>query len=132
MNNGEFIHMNENETFDYIYSAKQQEEIKNIRKKYLIEQENKIQQLKKLDQSASTPGIISSLFIGISGTLMLGTGMSCTMLWTDTLFFQGIFIGCIGIILIALAYPVYSYLTKKQRRKIAPKIIQLTDELLNK
>ena len=40
------------ETFTYTYSAKQQEEIQNIRKKYLPT-EDKMEQLRRLDRSAA-------------------------------------------------------------------------------
>ena len=40
------------ETFEYTYSAKQQQEIEKIRNKYLPKQESKMDQLRRLDQSA--------------------------------------------------------------------------------
>ena len=43
----------EKETFTYTYSAQQQEEIKNIRKKYLAPEEDKMEQLRKLHHSAT-------------------------------------------------------------------------------
>ena len=43
------------ESFHYTYSAKQQEEIQSIRKKYLP-QENKMEQLRRLDRSATRKG----------------------------------------------------------------------------
>ena len=38
------------DTFTYTYSAKQQEEIRNIRKKYLPREEDKMEQLRRLDR----------------------------------------------------------------------------------
>ena len=40
---------NKNETFTYTYSAKQQEEIRNIRSKYLPKEEDKMEQLRRLE-----------------------------------------------------------------------------------
>mgnify|MGYP001863722522 FL=1 len=116
--------------FSYTYSAKQQEEIKNIRKKYLPKEEDKMEQLRKLDQNAAKPGKIASLTLGIVGTLTLGVGMCCTMVWADKLFIPGIVIGVIGIAAVLAAYPVYTHITKKQREKIAPEILRLTEELM--
>ena len=116
--------------FSYTYSAKQQEEIKNIRKKYLPKEEDKMEQLRKLDQNAANPGKIVSLTLGIVGTLTLGVGMCCTMVWADKLFIPGIVIGVIGIAAVLAAYPVYTHITKKQREKIAPEILRLTEELM--
>lgn len=43
-----------------------------------------------------------------------------------------IIIGVIGIVMIALAYPLYERITKKERKKIAPLILKLADELKSK
>ena len=42
----------------------------------------------------------------------------------------GIIIGIIGIVLVCVAYPIYNRIVKKEREKIAPEIIRLTDELI--
>ena len=120
---------NKNETFSYTYSAKQQDEVKNIRQKYIPREENKMEQLRKLDKSVEKPGMIASILLGSVSTLILGFGMSCTMVWTD-LFVQGIIIGIIGIAGVGLAYPLFVRMTKKQREKLAPEIIKLSDELM--
>lgn len=118
------------ETFTYTYSAKQQEEIKNIRQKYLPKEEDKMDQLLKLDESVTKPGMITALIVGIISVLILGVGMCCTMVWADTMFIPGIIIGIIGIAGVMSAYPLYTNITKKQREKLAPEIIRLTDELI--
>jgi len=117
------------EIFEYTYSAKKQEEIDKIRKKYLPAEEDKMEQLRQLDKSATKPGLIMSLILGITGSLLLGLGMSCTMVWADKLFVLGIIIGVIGIVMIAFAYPVYAKVTKRQREKLAPQILALSEEL---
>ena len=120
------------ETFNYTYSASQQQEIKKIREKYAqpTQEEDKMEQLRRLDQSVTKPGTVVSLIVGIISTLIMGAGMSCTMVWAETMFIPGIIIGVIGMIGIICAYPVYSGITKKQREKLAPEIIRLTDELM--
>lgn len=120
------------ETFNYTYSASQQQEIKKIREKYVqpTQEEDKMEQLRRLDQSVTRSGTVVSLIVGIIGTLIMGAGMSCTMVWAETMFIPGIIIGVIGMIGIICAYPVYSCITKKQREKLAPEIIRLTDELM--
>ena len=118
------------ETFTYSYSAKQQEEIKNIRKKYLPPEEDKMEQLRRLDASVTTPGMIASIAAGILGTLILGAGMCCCMVWGGGWFIPGIIIGITGIVTLSLAYPLYVKLTERQRKKLAPEILRLTDELM--
>lgn len=121
---------NDEESFTYTYSAKQQEELKRIRQKYLPPEEDKMAKLIKLDKSAARKRTIAALVIGMIGTLFLGIGMCCTMVWAEALFIPGIIVGVIGIVLIALANPIYNYITKKERERIAPEIIRLTDELI--
>lgn len=119
-------------TFTYTYSASQQEELKRIREKYATptEAEDKMERLRKLDASVTKPGMIAALTMGIVSTLVMGFGMCCTMVWADTLFVPGIVIGVTGITGVCAAYPLYAHITKKQRRKLAPEIMRLTDELM--
>ena len=51
--------------------APEQEEIKRIRDKYLPKEENKMEQLQRLDASATKKGTAVALIVGIIGTLML-------------------------------------------------------------
>ena len=119
------------EIFHYTYSASQQQEIKRIREKYMppTQEEDKMARLRKLDAGVTKPGTIVSLIVGIISTLIFGVGMCCTMVWTD-LFIPGIVIGMIGLAGIVSAYPLYVQITKKQRAKVAPEIMRLTDELI--
>ena len=120
------------ETFTYTYSATQQEEIKRIREKYAppTQEEDKMERLRKLDRDVTKPGLIAALVVGTVSTLIMGLGMCCTMVWGESLFVPGIVIGVIGIIGICAAYPLYIRVTKKQRDKLAPEIMRLTDELM--
>lgn len=122
--------MNEGqEAFHYTYSAREQEEIKRIRDKYIPKEKSRLEELKRLDESAERPGTAAGLILGIISTLVLGIGMCCTMVWTDTMLIPGIIIGMIGIAGILAAYPLYRHITKKRREKLAPEILRLADEL---
>lgn len=121
--------INENESFKITYSAKEQDEIKKIRQKY-VPKEDKMEQLRRLDHSVTQKGTMYAIAIGVIGCLLLGIGMCCTMVWDSVWFIPGIIIGVVGIAIIAIAYPVYNYITKKEREKITPEILRLTDELI--
>lgn len=116
------------ETFTYTYSAKQQEEIQNIRKKYLPT-EDKMEQLRRLDRSAAKKGTLVSVTVGVISALVLGVGMCCTMVWAGPWFIPGVVIGLLGIAGVAAAYPLYIRITKKERERLAPEILKLTEEL---
>lgn len=117
-------------TFQYTYSAKEQEELKRIRSKYLPKEENKLDLLKRLDAQVTLKATMSSIIAGVIGTLILGIGMCCCLVWADTVFALGIVIGIIGISILALAYPMYNRIISKERERIAPEILRLTEDLM--
>ena len=131
---------NEQKGFTYTYSAKEQEELRKIRQKYTAptQIEDKMEQLRRLDASVTKKATTVSLTLGIIGALIMGTGMSLAM--TDLgeilgshrslAMLIGILIGLVGILLVCLAYPIYNRIVKKERAKIAPEILRLTDELM--
>lgn len=124
--------------FKYTYSAQEQDEIRRIREKYQEQKEDGIDRLRKMDAKVSQKATMVSLVLGIVGALVMGSGMSLIM--TDlgmmlgitgiTQMVVGIVIGVLGMILVVLAYPVYSKVLKKEREKIAPEILRLTEELM--
>ena len=126
--------------FSYTYSAKEQAELKRIREKYTrpTEAADKMERLRRLDASVTARAEAAALVLGIVGALVFGFGMSLCM--TDlSVFFGlrrtaamglGIASGILGGTLVALAYPVYSFVTKRERARVAPEIIKLTDELM--
>ena len=116
--------------FEFTYSAKEQEEIKKIREKYVAREEDKMSVLRRLDASASQKATTVALVLGVVGTLVMGFGMSCCMVWGNTLFIPGIIVGLLGILLVSGAYPVYNKMLKAERQRIAPEILRLTDELM--
>ena len=130
----------EKETFNYTYSAKEQEEIKAIRKKYAAQEqtEDKMAQLRRLDAAVTQKATTVSLVFGIIGALILGIGMSLAMteigkmigLQGGMAMLIGIIVGVIGIVLVCVAYPLYNRILRREREKIAPEILRLTDELM--
>ena len=128
----------EKETFQYTYSAKEQKEIQNIRKKYVAPEEDKMERLRRLDAGVTRKATTVALVPGIIGVLLLGFGMSLVMSDLSRMLgfnqnmtmLLGIIVGIIGIALVCSAYPLYNQITRKERAKIAPEILQLTEELM--
>jgi len=125
----------ENNSFEYTYSAERQQEIEAIRKKYLPPEEDKMEQLRRLHSIPTQKAKAASIAIGVLGTLILGTGMSLCM--TDLgaalghlAMVIGILAGILGLVMVALAYPLYNTVLRKERQQIAPEILRLSEELL--
>lgn len=121
--------MENNEKFEYTYSAQKQSEIESIRRKYLPQEEDKMEKLRRLDKSVEQKATTISIIVGIVGTLIMGFGMCLCLEWAEYIF--GIIIGIAGIVALVMAYPIYQYVLKKQRKKITPEILRLTDEISN-
>ena len=130
-----------NQAFSYSYSAKEQEEIRRIRDKYIEKkdtEEDKMERLRRLDRRVLQKAQAIALVFGVIGTLLLGFGMSLIMtdlasgwgLSQGALIAIGVVSGVIGMALAALAYPAYLQVMKKEREKVAPEIIRLSDELM--
>lgn len=126
--------MEEKKVFEYSYSAKQQEEIEAIKKKYLpkddiAKREDKLEELRRLDRKVELTATIWSIVVGLIGTLVFGGGMSMVMVFDTTMFVPGILLGLVGMAGIAAALPVYRVVLKKEREKAAPEVLKLTEEL---
>jgi hypothetical protein len=132
---------NKNENgFSYSYSARGQEEIKRIRKKYAADEggtnESNIERLRRLDASVTKKGTVASIIVGTLSSVVMGAGMSLIM--TDIGAFLpemyalwiGAAIGVVGLVGVALAYPIYKAITKRERERIAPEVLRISEELL--
>ena len=121
----------ENNSFEYTYCAERQQEIEAIRNKYLPKEEDKMEQLRRLHSIPTQKAQAASIAIGVLGALILGTGMSlCMTELGAALEHFAMVIGVLGLIMVALAYPLFNYVLKKERKRIAPEILRLSDELL--
>ena len=132
--------MTENNKFEYTYSAAEQAELKRIREKDAqpTEVEDKMARLRRLDASVTNTAQVAAIALGVIGALILGFGMSLIMTdlgeilgsYKDMAMVIGIIVGVVGGVLASLAYPIYNAIVKSKRKKLAPEIIRLTDELM--
>lgn len=134
--------MENKDGFKLTYSAKQQAEIRQIRDKYTgtpkNEEESNIEKLRRLDKKVTDKATAFSLIVGISGTLLLGIGMSLSMSDFGKILGEyaslsmpvGIVVGLLGLGLACMALPVYNLALKRGRKKAAPEIIRLSEKLL--
>ena len=109
-----------------------------IRTQYVARQTTELDMLRALDASVTNTAQAVALVFGVVGALILGFGMSLCM--TDLgkilgshshlAMVVGVIVGIVGGILASPAYPIYNTIVKAKRKKLAPEIIRLTDELM--
>lgn len=122
--------MENNQVFRYQYSAEQNKEVENIRKKYMPPEISKLDMLKSLDDRVQAAGRLPALIIGVIGCLLFGIGM-CFGLdvfagedWLSVLF-------CVsGVCMMLPAYPVFRHIQKKTKAELVPKILHLFEEIM--
>ncbi|MBO5113577.1 MAG: hypothetical protein J6C12_09580 [Lachnospiraceae bacterium] len=124
--------ISQDNTFSYKYSAVENKEIQEIRKRYLPQSESKLEELKRLDMQVQNAGMVESLCIGIISSLVFGLGMCLAMQIIGTgigMMVLGIVIGIIGMAGILVAYPVCRRKQRKAKENLSPRILELTEEL---
>ena len=126
--------MNDSDKFSYTYSAPTEEErreIEDIRRAYApaTESEDKLTQIRTLNERATRPARIAALTLGIGGILLFGLGMSMVLAWN--LLLAGSAVAAVGCVPMALAYPVYNAAVRAMKKKYGGEIVRLSDELLH-
>ena len=122
--------MENNQSFQFTYSAEEQAEVQKIRNKYIVREASKMDQLRALDSKPARKARAWAITLGVIGALIMGTGMSCCMVWGGAAFVPGVILGIAGMTMAGLAYPLYLRVLKKERARIAPEILRLTEELM--
>lgn len=120
--------MNEN-AFSYTYSAKENQEVLSIRKKYLPQEETKLEELKRLDRTVQNSGVMEALIVGIGGCLIFGLGLCLAMEVIGHLAWLGILLGLVGAVGMLAAFPVYRKFFNKTKAQYSPRILELAAEL---
>ncbi len=108
--------------------------VRSIRESYEEKSKSKYDELVKLNNKVSLPAYIFAYIFGVVSSLILGLGMCLAMqvIGTGTLMMAlGIVIGCIGILLVSVNYPIFRKILANRKKKYAPQIIAISDELLN-
>ena len=121
----------------YVFSAERQEEVRKIYQKYAPRkgsakppsgEEEKMEQLRRLDRSVTRAGSAAALLTGLCGAVIHGVGTS--LIRGETTFLPGTALALAGLALFLAAYPVYCFVVKKQRRRVEAQILTLCRELM--
>lgn len=120
-----------NESFKYEYSSEKAKEVDDIVNKYVAKEDDKLTQIKKLDEAVERRAAIKAVTIGVIGALIMGAGMSIIMKASASFFVTGIVVGLIGMAVMAAAFPIYKGILKKEREAAAPQILALSQDIKN-
>lgn len=129
------VRKNGTETFEYAYSAPNEEERREIAsicrryEKQESEPENKLQRLRRLDACVRNSANVVALALGVIGILVFGLGLTMVLEW-ETLVW-GVVVMAVGSATMALAYPAYKFTLRRKKEKYGEEILRLSEELLN-
>lgn len=99
-----------------------------ICRQYLSREQNKMEQLKKLDDKVKAPGKIVAGIIGTIGVLAMGGGMA--MIMVNGVMNTGLIFSIPGMLIALAAFPIYSIITNSRKKKYATEIMGLSEEIV--
>ena len=121
--------MDPKEDFSYTYSAPVNQEVLNIRRKYLPQEETKLEELKRLDRSVQSSGVMEALIVGMSGCLVFGVGMCFGLGVFGSVTWPAAIFGLVGTVGMLFAYPINRKCYNKAKNRHLSRILELTAEL---
>lgn len=113
---------------DFYAGHQESAKAERIRKQYIDRKEDKLEQLRRLDGRVKAPGRAAAGILGTLGALIMGSGMSLVMVWGNMEY--GLPLGITGMLLAILAYPVYSLITGKRKKRFAGQIMEISGGLM--
>lgn len=108
-----------------------------IRTQYMEKQPSELDALRALDSKVKRPANVFSYVFGSISALVMGAGMSVVMtdvaaqLGLGDMTVPGIVIGVVGMILAIVNYPIHKGILNARKKKYAPKILTLSDKIVN-
>lgn len=109
-----------------------------IRASYVEKEVSELDELRALDASVKRPANIFGYVFGVISAIIMGSGMSLVMtdigatLGIANAMPVGIILGCLGLGMALLTYPIYEKILASRRAKFADRIIKLSDDIIGK
>ena len=115
---------------NYQASERDQKKAEGIRRQYVSREENKMEQLQKLDSKVKLPGKIVGSILGVIGALVMGAGMSLVMVWGNMA--MGLALSIPGLAVLLLGFLAYYLITGSRKKKYAAEIMRLSGDVMKK
>ena len=103
-----------------------------IHTEYSEKKSSDVDTLCAMDKKVKLPANVFAYVFGIIGALVLGTGMCLAMKVIGNIMAVGIFIGILGIAMVAVNYPIYKMILKSRKAKYSKEILELSEKIMNK
>ncbi len=116
----------------------QQYLVQKIRTQYTEKTYTQLDALKALDKKVKAPANWFAYSFGTLAALIMGSGMSLVMtdigqiVGLQAPMVPGIVIGCVGMAMALVNYPIYKAIRAARQKKYAGQIIAMSDQLLGK
>ena len=110
--------------------------VQKIRTQYTEKQHTELDELKALDAKVKKPANVFAYTYGSVGAVVMGAGMSLVMteigaiIGLASAMIPGIVIGVVGMGMALSTYPIYKKILSNRKKKYAPEILKLSDQIL--
>lgn len=110
--------------------------VNKIRTQYTEKEHTCLDALKELDAKVKRPANVFAYIFGSVSAVVMGAGMSLVMTEIGALvgianpMLPGIVIGILGMLMTSVNYPIYKRILNARRKKYAPQIIALSDQIM--
>ena len=110
--------------------------VQKIRTQYTEKQHTELDELKTLDAKVKKPAHAFAYTWGSVSAIIMGAGMSLVMTDVGSMIgladamIPGIAVGILGLGMALLTYPMYKGILNARKKKYAPKILALSEQLM--
>ena len=109
-----------------------------IRTQYMEKTPSELDALRELDAKVKRPANVFAYVFGSISAVVMGAGMSLVMtdigaaIGITNALIPGIVVGCIGMLLALINYPIYKGILNSRKKKYGAEILRLSDKIMNK
>ena len=110
--------------------------VQKIRSQYTENGRSELDELKALDAKVRKPANVFGWVYGSISAVVMGAGMSLVMTdigamlgMTETLV-PGIAVGVVGLVMTCTTYPIYKKILNSRKKKFAPQILKLSEQIM--
>lgn len=112
--------------------------VQKIRTQYTEAKHTELDELKALDAKVKKPANVFAYAYGSLGAIVMGAGMSLVMtdigamIGMTAAMAPGIAVGVAGLGMALTTYPIYKKILSGRKKKYAPRIMALSEKLMNR